>query len=497
MKVPEYQERISTVTPETRAPAMPQISMPSVIPEAFGKSVAEAYENLGRVGEKIAGHLTRMAFDEQDRVRLEKETAFMQDWQNRLTNQEKGLLLRTLGSADGVTLEAKLAQKKIREETLKGLSKYQIDKLAPFIDRHFLSIENQLITHEQNQHEENEKNSVNSNLDQIYLDSSTIRTGEELNKTIDSAQSSVAWYLNRFDKATQKVKNEEIASKIVEAATLSTLQNTGDLTLSQSFLDNAKSKIAQSTYDEIKEKLIKGYDVMKLQTEKLKLENKISDRFNYLNLIANGKLDWQNSPEVIRNIAIKDPTLAESMQKVIDSQGEYFPEEADNEAYADLTKNVFTAGSKEEISDFLIEALNTPTKEISKDRLAILVSAAQERAKSLPVSENDEPTALSPKQNEIDAGVKSIINTKNKQFSIGDMIVNFFKGIISGKSVQDAHTEAVKSEINRTNPLSVKYKVGDIITNSKGESAEIVGFNDNGSPMLKRKISGKQSSNIK
>lgn len=513
MKVPEYQEKITTITPETRAPTMPNIRMPGVVPGAFGENVGQAYETLGKVGEKIAGHLQQMAFDEQDKVRLQKETAFMQDWQDRLTNpndetiqvngqdvtRKKGLLLRPLGQAEGVTLEAKLAYKKMREQYLDGLSRYQYDKLAPFMDRHFLSIEDKLVTHEQNQRDENFKNITESNITQRTLNASMIRDSKELTFAIDDAIKSTAPYYRKYDEATQKINNEKIAGDIIESSVISTLKNTGNLTQAQSLLDGVKDKLSGDTeYNRIKDTMIKGYDYLKSQTEKIKLESKISDRFDYIGKIADGTLSWEDSDKIIRGIAIKDPQLAEAMTKVVDSKGEYFPEEANNEAYADLVKNVFTAGSKEEISNFLIEALDaTANKEMSRDRLTILVSAAQERAKSLPVGANDEPVALSPKQNEIDAGIKAIINIKNKQFSVGDMIVNFFKSITSGKSPQDAHTEAVKSEINRTNSLSIKYKVGDIITNSKGESAEIVGFDDNGSPMLKRKISGKQTSNTK
>jgi hypothetical protein len=185
------------------------------------------------------------------------------------------------------------------------------------------------------------------------------------------------------------------------------------------------------------------------------------------------------------------------MQANIDSKGEYFPEETKNEAYADLVKNVFSAGSKEEVSNFLVEALHaSANKEISRDRLAIIVSAAQERAKSLPVGINDEPSTLSPQQNEIDAGVKSIIDNPFKNFNPGNMIDNFFKALGMGKTPQEAHSEAVKSEVNRTNPLSVKHKVDDVITLPNGKLFQITGFTDTGSPKGKI-ISGKSNSNIK
>lgn len=113
MKVPVSTRNIPLETPTTRPVSMPNISTPGVVPEAFGAGVGKAYEGLGEGLKVLAAHVERMAIDEQDRVRLEKETAFMQDWQDRLTNQEdetievngqeitrkKGLLLRSLGQA--------------------------------------------------------------------------------------------------------------------------------------------------------------------------------------------------------------------------------------------------------------------------------------------------------------------------------------------------------------------------------------------------------------
>ena len=515
IKVPIYQTQTSRVTP--------QISTPQELrpPEAaFGGDVAKALQNLGETGQKIAGvimeHGLKLQQEKQDEEALNIETTYRQDMQNRvyddtsetvkIGNQDverpKGFLNRELGQAEGATQEFdKLYFEKggIRDQYLTGLSNYQMKKLAPALDNYATSLRDNIIQHEAKQRSLNFKNITEANVAQKTLDASTIRDPKSLGLAINDAVDAAKSYNSRFDEATRKINNEKITGDIIESSVISTLKTTGNLTQAQSLLNGVKDKLSGDTqYNEIKDKMIKGYDTLKNQTEKIKLESKISDRFDYIGRIANGTLSWEDSPQVIRGIAIKDPQLAEAMTKVVDSKEEYFPEEANNEAYQDLVKNVFTAGSKEEVSNFLVEALDaTANKEISRDRLAILVSAAQERAKSLPVNENDEPVALSPKQNEIDAGVKSIINTKNKQFSVGDMLTNFFKGIASGQSATAAHSDVVKSEINRTNPLSIKHKIGDIITNSKGESAEIVGFNDNGSPMLKRKISGKQSSNIK
>ena len=97
------------------------------------------------------------------------------------------------------------------------------------------------------------------------------------------------------------------------------------------------------------------------------------------------------------------------------------------------------------------------------------------------------PIPSSIPTNEIDSIVKSFTLSANPVLSTPNLIINFFKNLASGKSPKDAHDESMKNEINRTNPLSMKYKIGDTITNSRGQSAEVIGFNENGSPILKRK----------
>jgi hypothetical protein len=103
----------------------------------------------------------------------------------------------------------------------------------------------------------------------------------------------------------------------------------------------------------------------------------------------------------------------------------------------------------------------------------------------------DTTKVADPKQTVIDASVKDMINNKNDKYSLSNMFTTFVNGLQSGKTPIDAHSDAVKTEAIRTNPYSVKYKIGAIITNNKGETAEVIGLNDNGSPIVKRKVSGK------
>lgn len=237
-------------------------------------------------------------------------------------------------------------------------------------------------------------------------------------------------------------------------------------------------------------------DLKKKALEKIKLnvqfdtELKVNNRSNVLQQFANGKIDYLNSADIAKTVGIEDPELGEAIKN--GSDGLFMP--ANEEAnFAALAKDIFESSSKEEINKFIINSLNAnPDNRISRGRLAILINSGVERQKELKISSASQTKTLSSKQSETDAGVLSILRNSNPLFSVPDMIVNFFRAKSEGKSAQEAHYEAVKSEINRNNPLSVRYKIGDIVTNPKtGQSAEVIGINDNGSPVLKRKVNGK------
>jgi len=219
---------------------MPNLSFPGVVPGVFGENVALATENLGKVGERIATHVQQMNLDRQDKERIDRETKWMQDWQNALTSMEdetlpdgrtrkKGLLLQSLEDSKDVTLRGKQIYEKMREQTLKGISRYQYDKLAPFIDRHYLSVDEKLITHEANQWDESRRLSTESNLKLKTLEASTIRESEPLTLAIDNAIETAAPYYSKHGEATRKILNQKIADDMAESSIISTLNSTQDI----------------------------------------------------------------------------------------------------------------------------------------------------------------------------------------------------------------------------------------------------------------------------
>jgi hypothetical protein len=265
-------------------------------------------------------------------------------------------------------------------------------------------------------------------------------------------------------------------------------------------LEKGSAGIYKNLHQDEIDKLIERSDsrmtVLKRLQEQQKTANEVKTRFTVINDIASGKIDLNNAEGIIRKLSIEDPDLGEAVKKAIDSQGNYFPEEADNQSFQDLVKDIFDASSQEEISKFLISSLAKTGKDISRDRLAILVSAAQGRSKVLPVSKKDTGNKIDDvKQTEIDSSVKSLLSFAiNPVMSTANMVTSFFKGLANGLPTKEAHTEAIRAEVQRTNPESVKYKVDDIITLPSGQLFQITGFTVTGSPKGKI-ISAKRNSN--
>jgi len=391
MKVPIYQERVATVTPETRPTAMPRVTMPNTVPGAFGEDVGQAYETLGKVGEKIAGHLQQLAIDEQDKEVISRETAYMQDWQNRLTNQDdetiqvngkeitrkKGLLLRQLGQAEGVTLQAKLAQKKLREEYLKGLSKYQADRLAPFLDRHYLSIEDKLVTHEANQRDSDLEQTIKSNVEQKISNAYTIRDGKALGLAVDDAIKSASIYYKKYDENTQKVKNEEIAQKIVSSA----VDNVGDFQQADALLFQVKDKISPAFYNEKRNELLIEAKKVEKQTQLVIAEakNKREEDLLSAHILQNNV-----TPEMIRNelsAGSISPKFAQAMVSNIESIKK-IGTTSNSSTFNKLTDFILAdnkpeetrlellkENAKGEITDDELKILNTFNQAITKDTL--------------------------------------------------------------------------------------------------------------------------------
>jgi hypothetical protein len=109
MKIPIYEKQTSRITPEV---STPQLLRPPAA--AFGTETAEATQNLGETGQKIAGLMVQRAQERQKELMvadtLNRDTAAGQILQDLQFSDElddkgrpKGLLNRRLEQSQGIT----------------------------------------------------------------------------------------------------------------------------------------------------------------------------------------------------------------------------------------------------------------------------------------------------------------------------------------------------------------------------------------------------------
>ena len=317
IKVPIYEEQIKTVTPQIETPKAPTKVVPGVVRGAFGENVYEAQQSIAQAGQKIAGVLLQMEQDRQDTEVLKRETAFRQDYQLRLSDtstetvtdkngneieRPRGFLNRELGQAKGVTQEADdYYYKQLREQYAKGLSKYQLAKLAPAMDNYHTSIRGNLIVHEAREHDKYFEQETKSNLDQKILDASLIRTSDQLVVAIDDGIQTAAPFYRKFGPATQKVLNEKIAEGIAKSAVIATIERSGDYQTAKLMLDGIKDKIPDSVYNTINDEIGKRAVVLAIAND-MSLRQEDSDVMKELQKGKSGMFGYLAETERVKAI---------------------------------------------------------------------------------------------------------------------------------------------------------------------------------------------------
>ena len=211
-----------------------------------------------------------------------------------------------------------------------------------------------------------------------------------------------------------------------------------------------------------------------------------NNRVSVLKGIATKQINWQ-SQDQINKLSKGDAKLGTALQTIFDakSQGQdYEPTSADNQKYSESVSNLFKSKTKEEISGYLVSALSD--KGMTEDKMAILVNAAEKRAENLPINEQRE---IDSKQIQIDGGMDAT-QRWNKEHGGNDpqVLDDYIKGVNSGKQPQESYKQAIETKQIKMNPERTKYEVGQVLFNKKnGMSAEVIGFDDNGAPLVRVK----------
>ena len=220
---------------------------------------------------------------------------------------------------------------------------------------------------------------------------------------------------------------------------------------------------------------IKGANAAIRQQEedikRIKTHDKVVNRFNYIGQIANGIINSQNVNQIIRDIAITDPDLAEGIKKVFDSPESYIVNEFDNQAFQDIAKDIFLASDSKSVSGFLLNALKDNTN-ISKDRLAILVDAANERAKELPLEVSKKQKSSKPSFWKNALNIIATTSPLGYAFVLMNTIKRIKAEAAQGEQIVDIATdETRKQRIKDNTEISRTSKNGSLCKDKYGNKA--------------------------
>lgn len=270
----------------------------------------------------------------------------------------------------------------------------------------------------------------------------TIDSINQQNKVLNDSQGK-----DDNDPIRELTANKFIGQALNNSMTANLKSTGGDPTQFQSTLDRLHDdgKINDTVYDNAGEHLDKLAKGMRSQDEIAIKTQQVNQRMNTMQLALQGKLDL-NNPNTASEISSQDPELGTALSNYNLNKNSNIKDE--DEAFADATEKVFSAGSKEQISKYMTNVLKE--SKISQDRLNILFGASMDRGKNLADLDGQSKSS-NPLQNMIDGGIKALMNWGKEQGHDAQTYTDFLGGVKS-KPVDQAYNEAITNAIVRKNP---------------------------------------------
>lgn len=475
--IPTAQETV-----RTEIPAIKEIPMPRTIPGAFGEASARAGQQMaidfGDIGKVLAEHSNQMAKVKNAELENEYMMGIMdimygegeitiKDANGKDINVPRGIGRRVGYQTYNSSIEFVNSAALLRDDIV---SKQPHDlyrsELSNRIATHFMSGKENAIQHEITETRKANKDNFDS-LGKNLVDSVKANPST-LSEVIDRIKK------NRNDEQSVLVTSEaqkelDINGDIEKAAfnAGNTILETGGTLEQAKALINSeevRSKIPSESYEDVDTRLEISAARIDNRRRQMDLQVKVGSRFNFLDQLASGKINYNDLGSLATAMAPKDAELATAMQKVADSKGDYFPEKDEDESFNILVEKVFTSPDQAKITDFLLSTLKDRAN-ISQDKLAILVNAAAKRAASLPVEvKKGEPldpklaslVGLNPQQVGIDAGIKSLRNwQKETGITSADTLAQYLQETSKGVDPKIAYDIATKTSIVREYPETV------------------------------------------
>lgn len=270
----------------------------------------------------------------------------------------------------------------------------------------------------------------------------TIDSINQTNKLLNDSQGK-----DDNDPIRELTANKFVTQALNNSMTTNLRSTGGDPTQFQSTLDRLHDdgKLNDTVYDNASQHLDKLAKGITAQNQIAVKTQVVNQRMNTMQLALSGKIDL-NNPNTVSEISSQDPELGTALSNYNLNRNNNIKDE--DEAFADATEKVFSAGSKEQVSKYMTNVLKE--SKISQDRLNILFGAAMDRGKNLADLDGQSRTG-NPLQNMIDGGVRALVNWGKEQGHDAQTYTDFLGGVKS-KPVDQAYNDAITNAIVRKNP---------------------------------------------
>lgn len=496
-RIPSYDQQTGTIVP-----SVPTLQTAKAVPDAYGANVWKANESIGKavgdIGEALSKHLEEKKRKKDEAFTATLNTNYRLNIQDKLYNDKMekvkingkdverpvGIFNRSLQQSDGSTVEFDQYYHDLREKYVSSAPTEELAvKLGQEMDSQYLPYREAIIKHESKQGKQVLINSQQANLSQQIHDAAAINDPVQLLNAINTAKDTQA-SLNEItgvDEETAQNTLKDRAGDIVAKAVQSTLMATGDLEKAQQMLDVAEEDIHADRYEKLSESLVSGVERIEKQKDLIATQKQISNETNLLTSFANGELDWMQVDDIARDVRdgnIRD-RFANALIDVIETKGTYEPNEDENKNYPKFVEAVYNAGSQEDLQKTLIGVLKD-NKNMSQDKMSILINEAVKRGKNLPVRSNElnpgEGQKVNIQQNESDAGAKAVLYFGRKSGLSNSEIAytyqNYANALNEGKTPMEAYQIATKQHAITKNPSLMQIPTeGRMMIDANGNKA--------------------------
>lgn len=470
MSVPDYEPQVSA-----DVGSIPKPQVPQAVPEAFGENVGEAISGVGKTlesgADELQNHIVeRLQQDHEMQVyqgeMTLRTTANNFLFSNDMTTQKvngvdtqvpQGILNRQGALASGSYQEFVDNYNKASDAYINSFPSASQRRLASYMSQRNFGYYSELASrHEATQYRQNFNDTMNGS---IQSDMDLAKNALTVKDVQDSVNSVVPKMqrLNAFNGKDEGDKLDETKGAVVQSAILGQLQkNQPDL--AYGILNSFKSQLSPKEYERLQgvtDKSVKALDTQnKIQAD----QSMVGNRVQMLNGVATGQINWQNAPDLVRQVAPQDPELATAIQKVVDAKYDFTASEDPSKGaeaqvpFESMLKNMVNSKDQKGLTDMMINDLGNSAGKINPTRLALYVQSSIDRAKSLPLRDGD-GSPVDYNQRQVDAGLKSLINWSTNSNAKTDQIYDSYLNDIKNKvDPSKAYDRAISTALMSSYP---------------------------------------------